>query len=56
MECVPAEQLDPKAVADGLAETNRRMAAAGQASELEKAEIAIHHEVYQAMNNAITKK
>lgn len=51
METVPVEQLDPKMVTDGLAETSKRVAK----DDAEKAEIQIHQEIYQAMNNAINK-
>lgn len=51
METVPVEQLDPKTVADGLAEASKRVAK----DDAEKAEIQIHQEIYQAMNNAISK-
>jgi F0F1-type ATP synthase epsilon subunit len=54
MEAVPVDQLDPKVITEALAETNRR-AATTPANELEKAEIQIHTEVYQAMNHAINK-
>ncbi len=54
MEAVPLDQLDPKLVAEGLAESTRR-AATSPTSELEKAEVAIHHKVYQAMSAALTK-
>lgn len=54
IEAVPIEHLDPALVTEGLAEVTRRQAAPA-ANEMEKAEIAIHHQVYQAMNNAINK-
>lgn len=56
MECVPIDQVDSQAVAAGLTEANRRMATAGQLGEAEKAEITIHHDVYQALTNALSKK
>ena len=54
MECVPVEQLDAKVVADGLAEVAQRNVG-GADEALQKAEIAIHQQVYQAMNSAIQK-
>ena len=54
MEAVPIDQLDPKVVTEALAETNRRSTTT-PANELEKAEIQIHMQVYQAMNHAINK-
>lgn len=51
MEAVPLDQLDPKAVSDGLAETLKR----NSKDETEKVEIQIHTEIYTAMNNALTK-
>lgn len=51
MEAVPLEQLDPKAVADGLAEATRRTAK----DDTERAEVQIHQEIYQALNNALSK-
>ena len=54
MEAFPVDQLDPKAVSDGLAEASRRMASS-PSNEAEKAEALIHHSIYQAMSNAIQK-
>lgn len=51
MEAVPLEQLDPKAVADGLAEVTRRTAK----DETERAEVQLHQEIYQAMNAALSR-
>lgn len=54
IEAVPVEHLDPTLVSEGVAEVARRQAAPA-ANDMEKAEIAIHQEVYQAMNNALNK-
>lgn len=53
IEAVPVDQLDLKAVSEGLAEVTRR--AVAPKSESDKAEILIQQEVYQAMNLAISK-
>lgn len=55
MEAVPVEHLDPKIIGDGLAEVAKRSATISIASDSDKAEIQIHQEIYQAMNNAIAK-
>ena len=52
MEAVTVDKLDPQLVANGLAEAQKRQATTDE----EKAEVAIHLQVYQAMNNAISKK
>lgn len=51
MEAVPLEQLDPKAVADGLAEVAKRT----PKDDTERAEVQLHQEIYQAMSNALNK-
>lgn len=55
MEICTLDQLDPKIVAEGLAKVQARQAAAASASADEKAEISILHEVYTAMNHALSK-
>lgn len=54
MEAIPVDQLDPNAVSEGLSQAQKRMATS-PTDESEKAEIQIHHEVYQAMSVAISK-
>ena len=51
MEAVPLENLDPTVVANALAETGKRVAK----DDVEKIELQIHQEIYQAMNNALVK-
>ena len=53
MEAVSLEKLDPQAVANGLAEAQKRQTTV--TDEMEKAEVAIHLQVYQAMSNALSK-
>jgi F-type H+-transporting ATPase subunit delta len=54
MEAIPVDQLDPTAVSEGLSQAQKRMTTS-PTDESEKAEIQIHHEVYQAMSVAISK-
>ncbi len=56
MEAAPVDQLDEGAVAAGLAEASRKVAAITSASsDIERAEAAIQHQVYAAMAEAIAK-
>lgn len=51
LEVVPVAHLDNQIVAEGLIETQKRVAK----DDSEKAEIEIHQQVYSALNYALQK-
>ena len=51
MEAVPLENLDPTAISNALTETGKRVTK----DDVEKIEVQIHQDIYQAMNNALAK-